>query len=41
VANVRPFAKMMAALPHYITDDEGGYGFAELAETILAAKAHG
>ena len=41
VANVRPYAEMMTALPHYITDDEGGYGFAELAETILAAKAHG
>jgi HAD superfamily hydrolase (TIGR01484 family) len=41
VANIRPFAKLMAALPHYVTENEGGYGFAELAQAILDARSHG
>ena len=41
VANIRPFAKLMAALPHYVTENEGGYGFAEFAQAILDARGHG
>jgi HAD superfamily hydrolase (TIGR01484 family) len=38
VANVRDFAEMMTSLPAWITPSEGAYGFAELAESLLAAR---
>jgi HAD superfamily hydrolase (TIGR01484 family) len=38
VANVRRFAEQMTSLPAYVTDGPGGLGFAELAQTILAAR---
>jgi hydroxymethylpyrimidine pyrophosphatase-like HAD family hydrolase len=38
VANLRPFATMMSALPRYITQGEGGIGFAEFANAVLAMK---
>jgi hypothetical protein len=41
VANVKPYRDVMAALPHFVTENEGGYGFAELAQAILEARAHG
>ncbi len=36
VANVREFAERMADLPTWITKQEGGFGFAELVEVLLA-----
>lgn len=36
VANVRRFADQLTTPPHWITDGEGGEGFAELAECLLA-----
>ncbi len=41
VANVRPYKDIMSHLPHFVTENEGGYGFAELAQAILDARAHG
>jgi HAD superfamily hydrolase (TIGR01484 family) len=38
VANIAPFASMMTDLPRYITQGEGGVGFAEFADAVLAAK---
>ena len=38
VANVRDFVDRMQSLPAYVTEREGGYGFAEGAELILAAR---
>jgi HAD superfamily hydrolase (TIGR01484 family) len=38
VANVRRFVDQMAALPAYVTQHEGGAGFAEVARHILAAR---
>ncbi len=38
VANVRHFAGRMSAEPSYVTLAEGGYGFVEVAERILAAR---
>ena len=38
VANLRRFAHCMDALPPYVTEGEGGHGFAETAEAILAAR---
>lgn len=38
VANIRPFAALMSHLPRYVTDGEGGKGFAEFASAVLAAK---
>ncbi len=38
VANLRRFAERMTILPAYVTDAPGGLGFAELAETLLAAR---
>lgn len=38
VANIRPFAGMMSHLPRYVTDGEGGHGFAEFAAAVLAAR---
>jgi hypothetical protein len=41
VANVKPYKDIMASLPHFVTESEGGYGFAELAQAILDAKSNG
>lgn len=38
VANVRPYAKIMPHLPRYVTDGEGGHGFAEFADAVLEAR---
>jgi hypothetical protein len=38
VANVREFADRIATLPAYVTDAEGGEGFAEMAAALLAAR---
>lgn len=38
VANVRRFTPRLKHLPRYITPSERGAGFAELAQTILAAR---
>jgi HAD superfamily hydrolase (TIGR01484 family) len=40
VANVVPYKAMMTHLPRYVTEAEGGDGFAELAQTLLEAR-HG
>jgi HAD superfamily hydrolase (TIGR01484 family) len=39
VANVRPFLAMMDHKPAFITAGEGGTGFAEFVDALLAAKA--
>jgi hydroxymethylpyrimidine pyrophosphatase-like HAD family hydrolase len=39
VANIKPLLPLMAHLPAYVTDGEGGHGFAEFATKLLAAKA--
>jgi len=39
VANIRPLAHLMKHLPAYVTDGEGGTGFAEFATRVLKAKA--
>ncbi len=39
VANVRRFEAQLTSLPRYITNGERGAGFAEVARTVLAAKA--
>ena len=39
MANVKPFLKLMAQHPRYVTHAEGGAGFAEFAAAVLAAKA--
>jgi hydroxymethylpyrimidine pyrophosphatase-like HAD family hydrolase len=41
VANVRPYKDIMSHLPHFVTENEGGYGFAEFAQAILDARANG
>ena len=38
VANIRPYAKLMAHLPRYVTAGEGGHGFAEFASAVLDAR---
>jgi HAD superfamily hydrolase (TIGR01484 family) len=38
VANVRDFAGMMPAEPHYVTPSRGGAGFAELAALLIATS---
>lgn len=38
VSNIRPFAKLMPHLPAYVTAGEGGHGFAEFADAVLAAR---
>lgn len=38
VANVQAFADRIATLPAYVTEREGGEGFAELAEALLVAR---
>jgi HAD superfamily hydrolase (TIGR01484 family) len=39
VANIRPFAELMSNLPRYVTQAEGGAGFAEFAAAVLAARS--
>jgi hydroxymethylpyrimidine pyrophosphatase-like HAD family hydrolase len=38
VANISPLAHLMEHLPSYVTPSEGGEGFAEFAEMLLAAR---
>lgn len=38
VANIRPYAKLMAHLPNYVTAGEGGHGFAEFTDAVLKAR---
>jgi len=38
VANIKPFVRLMRHLPRYVTEAEGGLGFAELAEAVLRAR---
>jgi hydroxymethylpyrimidine pyrophosphatase-like HAD family hydrolase len=38
VANVRPLAHLMEHLPAYVTLRDGGQGFAEFADMLLAAR---
>jgi len=38
VKNILPILSKLTAKPAYLTDQKGGYGFAELAEVILQAK---
>jgi hydroxymethylpyrimidine pyrophosphatase-like HAD family hydrolase len=38
VANIRPYAKLMAHLPNYVTTGEGGHGFAEFADAMLKSR---
>ena len=38
VANVLAYRGIMPAPPHYVTQNEGGQGFAELADAILEAR---
>jgi HAD superfamily hydrolase (TIGR01484 family) len=38
VANVRDYAEHLSVAPAWVTEKPGGYGFAELAEAILAAR---
>lgn len=40
VANIVPYKGIMTHLPRYVTQAEGGEGFAELAQTLLEAR-HG
>jgi hypothetical protein len=39
VANVKPFVERIEALPAWVTTAEGGYGFAEMAELLLAGRS--
>jgi len=38
VANIRPYARLMAHLPNYVTKGEGGHGFAEFVDAVLKAR---
>jgi HAD superfamily hydrolase (TIGR01484 family) len=38
VANLSPFAHLISTLPRYVTRGEGGIGFAEFANILLATK---
>jgi hydroxymethylpyrimidine pyrophosphatase-like HAD family hydrolase len=38
VANIRPYAKLMAHLPNYVATGEGGHGFAEFADAVLKSR---
>ncbi len=38
VANVRELADRLETPPAYVTEGRAGFGFAELAETLLAAS---
>lgn len=39
VANFAPFAHRVRHKPHWLTTGEGGAGFAELADALLAAQS--
>ena len=39
VANIRPYAGLMQHLPRYVTEAEGGLGFAEFAGAVLRARS--
>lgn len=39
VANIRPLAHLMKDLPAFVSDGDGGLGFAEFAEAVIRAKA--
>lgn len=39
VANLKPLAHLMAHLPGYITQGEGGHGFAEFADRLIASSS--
>jgi hypothetical protein len=41
VANVKPLAKLMEHLPAFVTEAEGGQGFAEFANLLLGVKLSG
>jgi HAD superfamily hydrolase (TIGR01484 family) len=41
VANIKPLAKLMEHLPAFVTEAEGGQGFAEFANLLLKAKRSG
>jgi HAD superfamily hydrolase (TIGR01484 family) len=38
VANIKPLAHLVPQLPQYVTESQGGDGFAEFARMLLAAK---
>jgi HAD superfamily hydrolase (TIGR01484 family) len=38
VANIKPLAHLMTHLPTYVTDEDGGHGFAAFATMLLQAK---
>ena len=38
VANIQPFIHELTSPPDYITHHSGGYGFAELAESLIASR---
>jgi HAD superfamily hydrolase (TIGR01484 family) len=38
VANIKPYISLMSNLPRYLTNGEGGFGFAEFAALVQAAK---
>lgn len=40
VANIRPFAKLMPHLPAYVTEAEGGHGFAEFVDMLLRIRSN-
>ena len=39
VANIRPLLPMMAHPPAYITEEDGGFGFAAFTDILLAARS--
>ncbi len=41
VANLRRFLPTLASRPRFLTEAEGGLGFAELADLLLAARDRG
>jgi HAD superfamily hydrolase (TIGR01484 family) len=41
VANIKPLAKLMEHLPAFVTEAEGGQGFAEFASLLLKVKQDG
>ena len=40
VANILQFSDQLAAAPAWITEQTGGFGFAELAEALLSTRRH-
>lgn len=38
VANIRPFEKSLSHLPQFVTEEEGGLGFAEAAKILIDLK---